>query len=543
MGRERELPRREISTKSEKTFEEKRKDIEKKTPHRIGENPRNHKAKARRELAADLLLQINGSLDNASQRLRSLATVRRGSIDTTEAAKWRETVSAYRGDLSGFWNDIKVEVAGRGGSSTAENNLISTAADLLEAAERKGGLSGWLDRWKDAIAAPGNELSWEELGDLADRVRAGIEFCTALVDEAFGSQTAGRSRTNLHLALDAIAAEVAREIEAFRKMDRIGVAGTELEAVKDRLKVQDRRAGVEERLHQAWTARPKGLGAKCVAEVPGIMREAQKVQSAAHLIEGWRSQAADVEKYINTTDVDPDDLRNAAKTLDAASRALCTKIRDMYTVDPSMSGTDNLGPTRHSNLCFVLRQIASELVELQVNLGNRTLDQEAKDALLHGAGLKQIRSAGGFIENYDQTQNKASIYTSVRDARELARTAPTNPAAGFGRLTWSNPCKYTMTKLGEKSFPGYDPALATRFQNEIIGVGDLDKSLDRWGARQPGETYGLAWELVAGLRDHKRKIEAMFPVSNPLREFLGYNLDAITGVVAGDLKRESPATQ
>jgi hypothetical protein len=482
-------------------------------------------------------------LDNASQRLRSLATVRKGFIDTGETASWRETVSAYRGDLSGFWNDIKVDVAGRVGSNPSDNALISTAADLLEAAERKGGLSGWLDRWKDAIAAPRNELSWEELADLADRVRGGIEFCTALVDEAFGGETAGRSRTDLHLALDAIAAELAREIEAFRKMDGVGVAGTELDAVKDRLKVQDRRAGVEERLHQAWTARSKGLGAKCVAEVPGIMRDAQKVQSVAHLVEGWRSQAGDVEQYINTRDADPEDLRTAAKTLDAASRALSNKIMDMYPVDRSMAGTDDLGPTRHSNLCVVLRQIASELVALQVNLGNRTLDEDAKRALLHGAGLKQIRSAGGLIESYDQTQNKGSIYATVRDARELARNAPTNPAAGFGKLTWGDPCKYAMTKLGDKSFPGNDPALATRFQNEIIGAGDLTKSLNRWGARKSGETYGLAWELVAGLRDHKRKIEAMFPVTNPLRELLGYNLDAITGVVAGDLKRESPATQ
>jgi hypothetical protein len=170
--REHALPRREISPKTKKFFEEKRGEIEAKTPHRIGENPKSHVAKPRRALEADPLHQISQSLENASQRLKSLATVRRGFIDTKEAANWKETVSAYRGDLSGFWNDIKLDVAGRvdgPGTNTAENNLISTASDLLEAAEREGGLSGWLDRWKDAIAAPHNEVSWEELGDLADR--------------------------------------------------------------------------------------------------------------------------------------------------------------------------------------------------------------------------------------------------------------------------------------------------------------------------------------------------------------------------------------
>jgi hypothetical protein len=535
------LPRREINPKTEKSFKEKRGEIEAKTPHRIGENPKGHVAKPRRTLDADPLIQIMQSLKNASQRLNSLATVRRGFIDTKEAANWKETVSAYRGDLSGFWNDIKLDVAGRvggPGTNTAENNLISTASDLLEAAEREGGLSGWLDHWKDAITAPHNEVSWEELGDLADRVRGGIEFCTALVDEAFGGQTAGRSRTDLHLALDAIAAELAREIDAFQTMSRIGVEGTELGAVEGRLKVQDRRAGIEERLHQACTnLHSKGLGVKCLAEFPGMMRGAQQVLSVANLVEGWRSQAAELERSITTSGADPEDLRNLAGTLDAVSLKLGDKISDMTTLDPTVSGTDNLGPTRHSNLCFVLRQIASEILNEQVTLARRIADPAARAALMAGKGRPEIESQMSLLEGYDRTQNPESIYSTVRYARELAGKAPTDPAAGFGKLAWSGPCTYSMTKLGDKSFPGYDPALASRFQNEIIGAGDLARSLDRWGARKSGETYGLAWELVAKLRDHKRKIEAMFPVSNPLRESLGYTLDAITGVVAGDLRQ------
>jgi hypothetical protein len=358
------------------------------------------------------------------------------------------------------------------------------------------------------------------------------------VDEAFGGQTAGRSRTDLHLALDAIAAELAREIDAFRTMSRIGVEGTELGAVEGRLKAQDRRAGIEERLHQACTnLHSKGLGAKCLAEFPGMMRDAQQVQSMVHLVDGWRSQAVELEEYITTSGADPQKLRDAAGTLDAASKKLGDKIKDMMVLDPSMSGVDNLGPTRHSNLCFVLRQIAGEIRNEQVKLAGRIADPAARATLMEGKGRLEIEYQMNLIEAYDRKENTKSIYSEVQWARELAGKAPTNPEAGFGKLAWSVPCTDSMTKLGDKSFPGYDPALASRFQNEIIGAGDLARSLDRWGARKSGETYGLAWELVAKLRDRKRKIEAMFPVSNPLRESLGYTLDAITGVVAGDLRR------
>ena len=191
-----EPPHREIGTDVKKQYKAKEDEIE--AAGRVNSEPpgKKREPKPKRDLSDHESISITNSLSNAKESLETLGRIRRGFIDKKYLPEWRERAKACRIDLLGFWNDLRMEIADRvDGQSPADKpedqKLANTALDWLEAADSSGGLSQWLDLWKNAVRVPSDQMSYEELGEVADCVRKGVEFTITLVDEAFGGQSAG----------------------------------------------------------------------------------------------------------------------------------------------------------------------------------------------------------------------------------------------------------------------------------------------------------------------------------------------------------------
>ncbi len=535
-----EPPRREISDVAKKQYKKKEKEL--KAAGRVNsEPPEARKPKPKRDLTDPVRISINNSLSTAKSGLENLSQVRRAKIDPSFIPEWRERAKAGRMDLLGFWNDLRMEIDDRVRGQTpaytiGDQKLTNNALDWLEAADQSGGLSQWLDLWKDAVRVPSDQMSFEELGEVADHVREGIEFATVLVDQAFGNQPALGIRDELHFALDAIGFEVAREIGAALGGKGVDMTGSDFEVVNERLREQDRLAGITAKLRDV-VAKFNDPQLKIGEEFTSVIPESQRGGESdtavlADFLNRWQVQAKKVSAYVGMTDPDIGQLKKESESLQKSAENVHSIVKRLIEKIPREGPGNDLEPSRNDVACFAASEVMREVADQQKNLGNQISSPAAKKYLLDKDTSRRLRSGDSMYENRwgtGKTADVRSIYRIVDQYRIAAEAG----RAAFGDECWGRSSKYVLDKLMDKSLPGYDKGRADQFK-KVLDESGLAETLNSWPNRKGDNTYGLAWQLVAQLRTHKRVMQETLQ-KTPYAEFMGFTLDAITDVIVENL--------
>jgi hypothetical protein len=184
-----------------------------------------------------------------------------------------------------------------------------------------------------------------------------------------------------------------------------------------------------------------------------------------------------------------------------------------------------LDTTRLNDMAFVVRRVAGELAVRLESLAAGMGDDLAR-ILKEGDGLLGLKKFGTWQPSVRGTYEFIQVFRT--GARKDPQKAP------FGE-SWRQASRSVLDGLATLGNTSFDPTLGKTFRDGFA-AGELADLLDRWAARKPEDTYGLGWQLVVKLRNHKQDLEALFAKSPRYQEFLRHTLDAITEVVAQELE-------
>jgi hypothetical protein len=154
--------------------------------------------------------------------------------------------------------------------------------------------------------------------------------------------------------------------------------------------------------------------------------------------------------------------------------------------------TDGISLFGVEHLLFTLSRIASGILEKQRSFATQLMDRNVKENLILHAS--QMATVCAKIEERRKDSRIPQYY-------EKALTA-----AKDGRLRgfWSNVRDLILADI--KNLEGAGPAGKTALAElDTLFTDNLGGKLDEWSKRQnkPEDIYGLAWQLVATLREYK----------------------------------------
>jgi hypothetical protein len=522
----RELPRRELDPPAESTYRQEEQALKQ---NKKIENTRSWTGirKERVELANDVVNRYTAQFKTSIADLKSLADFGGGISSARTAAPWGERAFAARGDLPGFWNDFKQEVATRtsAAGNTPADVRLKQALDWLEMAEREGGLGTWLEQWKDML---GNPWSWDTMANSADKIKQGIEYCKTLVDEAFGdlsnvgkNDPSVQNRADLHYALDAIASEIAREADTLLGGKTLDL-GKDFDAIRARLKEQNPRELLEERLHTAFEKGTLTISQQWMQELPQSLQQADPTTAVSRHLRMMHEAARDVETIARDIQSgNPpgrQDQINAAGTLDQASLKLYKKIADFR------SGLDLKAytPDKLSEILLVTRQLARETLARQERLAAQLSESAARKTLVDGTAARALKA----LLEYDPLEPAKSIYFSCQEY------------AAQGKLAdfWRDARTYVDKAFRQTGGPDYNPQLADALDRAFSS--DLGNMLQKWNTRQPETTYKDAWELIATLRSYKRQAGEILAGKPNQLDFMNNVLTGIAGALSAQMRTQ-----
>src|SRR5262249_7129040 len=201
-----------------------------------------------------------GSLREANDRLRDLGTDPDDDLDTLAGKARQAEARSSATDLAGYFNDAKLALeVGRSRSNSPDPAEIALdqLLDCLELAEQKGGIGHWLAQWNAMMRDPNATQDITRRADIAQSIRAGIEFQKEMLRELQGtwrgeSVAEPAEAVDVPQLLDTIADEIARQSEEALYNDRFETA-SKLEAARNTLKRTGIRESTAERLRQATT--------------------------------------------------------------------------------------------------------------------------------------------------------------------------------------------------------------------------------------------------------------------------------------------------
>lgn len=548
----RELPRHELThDKAKKEYDtvgESAKKREKRSGRDI-ENPVKRTARTATHVIADALQSVTA----AHNGLTMLYANPKEGFSGGKSEDLRVQARASSTDLAGYFNDYKLSLEPGNRTSPNHNRLF----DWLELAEQKGGIGDWLTQWNALMRDPSQRTDYSRMADIADSIRTGIEFQKALIREmgefeGDPSSTdpdnpktpleAPEEATSVFSLLNSVGFEISRQLgEALANRFE---TGSQLIAARNSLKQNNARERDAERVRQAVKNLSTSEAIRIDGRATGELSKAKSiVDPLIDDLKQWESAAAKMSGLVETigTPEYPGDMmeKSIAKDLMNEQIKVVTSIGDaakaFFDLDVRLTNPFAMSVYFKEGMLFNFAQIAGDILEQQRSFAAQLRNPQMKQSLIQQADLAQ--NICTMIEKKRQDQRFPRYY-------EQALTATQD---GTLRDLWSK----TRTQIVDQVKQAGGKQAAADL--EQLFKANLGEKLDGWVKRKksPQDIYGLAWQLVATLREYESGANDIFHdwrasekddtkqrYAQFLDESMSTILDAMSGAVAQGLDED-----
>ncbi|MBX3327244.1 MAG: hypothetical protein U0223_08345 [Nitrospira sp.] len=397
-------------------------------------------------------------------------------------------------DLAGYFNDYKLSLELTDNLSKLDTQLF----EVLEFAERKGGIGHWLEQWNALMRDRNQRTDLSKMTDIADSIRAGIEFQNALLEQNYSEdpkrlETVVDDQVRAHL--NTLAFEISRQVtEALQgrfEMD------SPFSAARNTLKREDPREG---------QARAIALAVKNLSVAGIFMRIGERrpqdgqwvslpdPASVSKSLFEWQEAATSMTALVQT--IGTSDYPGKAQELSIARMLIEKQITAVNSLgeaakavlnEPSIPNAWGYSHFRKDDTLFQLSRIATTLLEQ-----HRSWASQLKDSVA-GQKLK---------EQVQLSENVCTMIQKKREDPSLPRFYEETLAAskiGSLRELW----KATKnTLVNSVRLAGGKEAVKDLEKLFSSALGD---HLDDWAKRQenPLDIRGLAWRLTDMLREYE----------------------------------------
>jgi hypothetical protein len=555
-----ELPRHELKKEFRKESEGTYREAELSATHRGHSLDRDIKNPEKRQArsATRVLEEALRSLTDANIGLAKLYSGSgEGFLGTPGGEDWKAKARACGTDLAGYFNDNKLVLeAGRPRSKdlSPEQIDLQRLLDCLELAEQKGGIGDWLAQWNALMRDPFQRTDISRMADIAESIRAGIEFQKALIRELDllekeGVEVPPEADEGISL-LNSIAYEISRQLgEALNNRFE---AGSKLAGARNTLKRNSDRERLGETVRQAIEKQSVNeTMAKWSSRSAGSTTISPIIDPVVSNLMEWDKAATQMSELVQT--VGTADYPGAA-TEKATAKLLNQRgevvknigkaVDDIFNLNIALPGRDGISIVGKEQVLFTLGQIANGLFEKQRSYAKQLTNQDAREILVLGASA--MATVCATIEKKRQDPHLPRFH-------ERAITAG---KSGTLREFWSTNRDKILQEVKERG--GADPAGKTALADlDALFKDNLGGKLDEWFKRQknPDDVYGLAWQLVATLREYQKSATRILNewmdsfatgdknrgVAQLCRESMDQLLDSIIAAVAQDLDEDVAA--
>jgi hypothetical protein len=515
------------------------------------------------DLALDAVPGLIREVRRAISELRLPENRHKPIAADPQGRPWQEAARACRGDLAGYWNDLKVEIGGRVGAPGAtgpDDRYLDTVLDLMEMAERDGWHGWWLDRWRHVLDEP---WGWDQIRDIVTSVRRAIEFNAGLVDHVLEeqvrvgtlTQASFRNREDLQLALDSIASEFAREVDewlaAFLRPDVPSML-TRLDRARETLEgpLNAIRSIPSEALRRIDELLAHDPGRVVVA---GLTNEERRERLGLDLAGFQRDPSGRKAHEGRLTALRGllDGLGLAARQVDAALDRGCFISpecqRHCDAVKGWLKDIDRLGSEAIDQVDYNLIRIHMSPAEIREQSDRAWRLARGRLNALASIGpevARQVDSLLGGVIRRDLGRRLDAVKARLNEQINRGGNFATMNDY-YGHLkAYSGQLRelYSLTesiyadisnKLANKGQPDYAPEMVDPLKKARDA--ELKVALRKWSLQDPEDTYGLAWQLVAQLRAHKVRAGRLLQQRPTLRDELLSVYDVIAEQVARQL--------
>jgi hypothetical protein len=494
----------------------------------------------------------NAEFKATTAKLKTLTGFGGGTIGSHRADPRKLEAQKVRGDLAGYWNDAKHELASRLGT-TGKPNLeaaLQKTLGWLEMAEREGGLSTWLEAWNDVQHATragrmGGDASgsWHDLAARIGNIHQGIEFCKEIIKDGLGTLVTDANFNSPLAALDAIGSEIARQADEIIAQGRTPDPAPLFDAIKERMKTLSERSMVAERMH---TRLENGkLHEGLAAEIPDTIQQDNPTQlhDLKVYVDYWQDKAGELQECIDQVGGGGDANTLATEIYNATEKAMKTLTT---LIQKSWSPTKDLPVEEISLSLHVYGRLAEEMAA--------RLDELSKQ--IDMTPRKQLQTAARTL------REKKELAAGKEPDRSIIHQCRTYAQQGQLADFWGNARATVDKALRTQTDPGYVPGLADKFaeathegledvlsswtnRNNPTFLGTMAGKLAKLGFKNLKEanptdvTYTLSWELIAIVRNLKRRSETVLANRPQQLESITRSLDSIIEVVSEELQQAS----
>ena len=472
--------------------------------------------------------------------LKSVDTAKTG-LDKIYAGSERKLSSAAKessADLAGYFNDYKLsfDVHEKGSPNYAR------LFDWLEIAERRGGIGHWLEQWNAIMRDPAQRGDYSRIADIASSITQGIEFQKALIQEmtlieskpegtlpGIEPVNKGDFPEDAELVkdlLDSMAGEVSRQLSEARN-GRFET-GSQLVAVRNAYRRINPREQVVESVRQASQNQCLAVELRKSRIASAFRKE---LQSVVDRLAEWDTAAASVSGLVQS--IAEGNYPGAVLEKSYVSALIDIQIEAAYSLNDvaqqlfdKTSPFGKLSSFGREEFLFRLSQTANSLLEQHRLFAKELKDPKVKQKLIDQATLLE-GSVCAAIEKRRRDETIPHYY-------DLALSASEN---GTLHDLWSDVKGGVLKQLEQI---GEDKAVA---RLKKLLVSDLGANLKAWGKRRdrPEDIRGMAWQLMAILREYKASAEGISNVNEPASSILIGLLDAIGDAVMRGLDQDIAA--
>jgi hypothetical protein len=462
-------------------------------------------------------------------------------VADSKGRQWQEAARACRGDLAGYWNDLKLEIGDRVGAPGAtgpDDRYLDTVLDLMEVAEREGQLGPWLDLWRDVMDAA---WSWEEVRDVVTAVRQAIEFQAALAEHVMEEQAGNltevsfRNREDLQLALDSIASEFAAEVDewltAFLQPDAPSML-TRLEAIREAIggpldAIRSLPSSALAEIDVLLTFSGSNLDVFLPDELAGLARLKQllgqlglaarqvdaSLDGGSFISPACHRHCEAVKGWLNEID-------RLAREIDLLANQIPSQIapggwgpyKTPQEMRINLYRTWRLARGRLNALASIAQEVA------------RQVDVLLEGVVRHGLGTELDAVESRLVQQID----RGGGFATLRDDYERGKDHSDRFPELYSLI--DNAYSEVRKTLATQGQPDHAPELIDPL--EKAQDVELKVALRKWSLQDPEDTYGLAWQLVALLRADKVRAGRLLQGRPALRDRLFSAYDAVADQVA-----------
>jgi hypothetical protein len=551
----RELPRHEIDVPAvEPGYKKEAKRIEQ---NRNIKNTRKWHGVIKEPLPAnDPLLSVKRKeFEATTAQLKSL--VDPGRLAGVRANKRNQEAREARGDLAAYWNDAKLELAGRMNTVVNPNAKAAVRKTLewLEMAEREGGLGTWLEAWNAVAGSTWRgrtdgtvDRSWNELAEGIENISTGIEFCKEIIKDGLGTlETDGNYNSPL-AALNAIGTEITRQAEEIAATGRCSQPPEPIVVIKERFKPLSERILVSERL-QAGVENARSQQS-LRDEIPDNVRQrtADKLREAEGCLELWDQKVDAFRDLLRESNGDGSEA-HLAGLVSYSCKELKDRLWELFGVLQREVIAHRITPEEASIALNASTRLAEELAAQLVHFAYQCDFESREDLVATAAELRTVKNRAETVEP-DQSvwyfcrkakeQGKLSeFWINTKKVVDKACRDPSSPMYNIARAdSFAAGTRDELETVLSCWTNRKDPGFLATMQNKLT---ELGIPLDLKNFDEKDVTYTLGWKLIASLRQAGQVSEALLAnVPLPLGT-VRLSLDSLAQIVSEDLPQSMEA--